>query len=450
MITGKTLVEWGFKPGAHFKQFIYVANMYKGMGFKEDAIREALTAIVPKEMSLQDAAKVPLHMNIIAETDAEADNLQAVEKAMMDIIRTPTVKKATVLPDACPTGGMPVGTVVATENAIHPGFHSADICCSVACTVMENADPSEVFETAFRLCHFGPGGRQNPKDLVRSYLRGWEDNPFLKDLTQDGKHHFMTCGDGNHFVFVGTQRSTGKTAIVTHYGSRKPGAKLYKKGLQVAEKYRAKLTPKTDKKYAWIPFDTQDGQDYWYALQMIRLWTKGNHFELHSRIMDKMKNIQIVDQFWNEHNFVFQRDGLFYHGKGATPAWKDFAQDSSGLTLIPLNMTQPILVTEGLDNPKALGFAPHGAGRNFSRTQHIKSLGQCNYKDVLKRETEGIEVRFKSGEPDLSELPSAYKNAETICSQIEHFELADVADFIDPYGTIMAGRFNRVYGKRRK
>lgn len=33
------------------------------------------------------------------------------------------------------------------------------------------------------------------------------------------------------------------------------------------------------------------------------------------------------DRFWNEHNFVFRRsDGLFYHGKGATPAFDNWTR----------------------------------------------------------------------------------------------------------------------------
>ena len=36
-------------------------------------------------------------------------------------------------------------------------------------------------------------------------------------------------------------------------------------------------------------------------------------------------------RFWNEHNFVFRKsDGLFYHAKGATPAWQGFAADTAG------------------------------------------------------------------------------------------------------------------------
>jgi hypothetical protein len=75
-----------------------------------------------------------LRFNIRAEGSDEAVNVAAVEAAMTDLMRVPTVVAGTVMPDACPTGGgeIPVGGVIAAKEAIHPGFHSADICCSMA------------------------------------------------------------------------------------------------------------------------------------------------------------------------------------------------------------------------------------------------------------------------------------------------------------------------------
>ena len=66
----------------------------------------------------------------------EEANVKAVFTAMDQLMRTPTLVAGAVMPDACPTGDatIPVGGVVVAENAIHPGFHSADICCSVMAT----------------------------------------------------------------------------------------------------------------------------------------------------------------------------------------------------------------------------------------------------------------------------------------------------------------------------
>jgi hypothetical protein len=107
-------------------------------------------------------------------------------------------------------------------------------------------------------------------------------------------------------------------------------------------------------------------------------------------------DLERKDRFRNEHNFVFRKsDGLFYHAKVATPAWSDFAADSSGLTQIPLNMAEPILITRGLDAANAL--------------------------------------------PAAQRRPGAYKNAAAVRAQIAEFGLAEIVDTIEPIGCIMAG-----------
>jgi len=145
------------------------------------------------------------------------------------------------------------------------------------------------------------------------------------------------------------------------------------------------------------------------------------------------------DRFWNEHNFIFERDGLYLHGKGATPAWSSYAADATGLTLVPLNMAEPVLVVRGSDNPAALGFSPHGAGRNMSRSEHRRRTGHLTPEAMLAREAADLDIRFLAGAIDPSELPSAYKRADSVVRQIERFGLAQVEDYIDLVGCIMAG-----------
>ena len=174
-------------------------------------------------------------------------------------------------------------------------------------------------------------------------------------------------GDGNHFAYVGHLKSTGHAALVTHHGSRGLGAQLYKRGMAVARKHTAIHAPKIPGHNAWIKASSEDGRAYWEALQIVRLWTKANHHAIHDLTATKIGN-GVADRFWNEHNFVFRKaDGLFYHGKGATPNWSGFSNDDDGRTIVPLNMAEPILVLKHRDNKDALGFAPHGAGRNVGR-----------------------------------------------------------------------------------
>ena len=68
-------------------------------------------------------------------------------------------------------------------------------------------------------------------------------NPFLKPLVSAASEHHGTQGDGNHFFYVGRMASSGAIALVTHHGSRKPGAMLYKAGMERAEANRRKLSP---------------------------------------------------------------------------------------------------------------------------------------------------------------------------------------------------------------
>ena len=60
-----------------------------------------------------------------------------------------------------------------------------------------------------------------------------------------GIEHFASQGDGNHFAYVGQLKSTGETALVTHHGSRAPGARLYDRGMKVANRFREQLSPET-------------------------------------------------------------------------------------------------------------------------------------------------------------------------------------------------------------
>ncbi|MNY39181.1 hypothetical protein D3C86_1738560 [compost metagenome] len=76
--------------------------------------------------------------------------------------------------------------------------------------------------------------------------------------------------------------------LVTHHGSRAPGAKLYDKGMKVANRFRMELSPETLKENAWIPYETEEGKQYWEALQLIRKWTKENHESIHNATLEKL------------------------------------------------------------------------------------------------------------------------------------------------------------------
>jgi len=106
-------------------------------------------------------------------------------------------------------------------------------------------------------------------------------------------------------------------------------------------------------------------------------------------------------------------------------------------------MAEPVLIVSGATNDRNLGFAPHGAGRNFSRSAHKRTLEHKTNEEVFAEETKGLDVRFFSNEIDISELPSAYKNAQNVRKQMEEFGLGEVIDEVLPYGCIMAGDWKK-------
>jgi tRNA-splicing ligase RtcB len=452
-ITGRDLIDWGYTPGPWFARALAAANA-GGEDPRAVVARFAPPPAAPT-LSLHAADALVARMNIRAESEEEAANVAAVEAHMRVLLRTPTLVAGAVMPDACPAGSapgtIPVGGVVAAKNAIHPGFHSSDICCSMAATYFEGGDATALLDAGMAISHFGGGGR--PEDArwtpPAAVMAAFEGNRFLRGLTGLAIAHFGTQGDGNHFFYVGRVASSGHLALVTHHGSRGPGARLYKAGMEVAEATRLRLSPETPRHNAWIVADSAEGEAYWAALQTLRAWTKASHFAIHDAIAAAL-GLKRVHRFWNEHNFVFRRGDVFLHAKGATPAFEGYADDTSGQTLIPLNMAEPVLIAEGLDAENGLGFAPHGAGRNASRTATLRRHGDRPEAEIVAQETKGIDARFFCGAPDVTELPSAYKDAASVRAQIEAFGLARIVDRIEPIGAIMAGDWQRDAPWRRK
>ena len=451
-VTGKDLHRLGYRPAKWWGPAIEEANR---LGLPGSDLAAFLQSAAPKVRAPLEPGSRPLHVNLHAESLVETTNVDAVVETMQAVLTVPTALRGAVMPDACPAGPVgtiPVGGVVVTHDAIHPGMHSADICCSVMMTSLGNADPRRIIDAAQSVTHFGGGGREDRFSLPTRVIREMRGNRYLRDEKSIALAygHLGTQGDGNHFLYVGTSEHTGETVLVTHHGSRGLGAYLYDQGMRVAETFRRDVAPQVAKQHAWLPFSEALGQDYWEALQIVRVWTKCSHGVLHDAVATA-SGASPTGRFWNEHNFVFRDGDEFYHAKGATPLDDRFVPDSQdGLRLVPLNMAEPILVVRGSTTRTNLGFAPHGAGRNASRSAHRRSLGNRAERAILAEETAGIDVRFYSGVPDVTELPSAYKSAAAVQRQMREYGLGEVVDRIFPYGCIMAGDWKRHAPWRRK
>jgi tRNA-splicing ligase RtcB (3'-phosphate/5'-hydroxy nucleic acid ligase) len=78
--------------------------------------------------------------------------------------------------------------------------------------------------------------------------------------------------------------------------------------------------------------------------------------------------------------------------------------------LIPGSMGTRSYVVTGLGNAASFNSAPHGAGRNFSRTAARKRFTVEQLAEAMV----GIKWRKENAEAFLDEIPAAYKDIDTV------------------------------------
>lgn len=475
------LIDLGYPPGPGLATLLRRLDELSGRGVTG---RKYLLKLLAREFGPPPPRLVPREHPVPWSEALEAagkdghENLYAVRRQMQALLRSPVISGGVILPDACPMGGgeavIPVGAAIAAEHAIIPSAHSADICCSMFATFYEErAGVGAELDALAGATRFGQGHRHLDL-LVPDPVHDepvW-DNPFLTGLRDRAALHMADQGDGNHFAFIGALevdagllaalRETGydelagslaavpsarMRVLITHHGSRGLGAHVFKRGQIAAEKHTRRVAQGIPEAAVWLDARTGDGPAYWEALQYVALWTKANHRSVHRRFLERI-GATAVAEVGNEHNFVWKRGDVYYHGKGATPAWKD-GRGRPLLGWIPLNMAAPVLLVAGGDNPDYLSFAPHGAGRDISRTALRRRFPTSDLREAeIARSTAGLDIRWYCGKPDLSETPVAYKKAEQVREQIERFRLARVLAEVRPLGCIMAGDSGRAWRDR--
>lgn len=469
-MNAKELIAAGFVPGPNFKPMLARAYDLNALGVSPDNIVLILQMEFAEAPKLEMKSAGDLRVALIPETADEIENLRVVTSQMANMCRVPVIVSGAVMPDACPTGkesaSITVGGAIKVKDAIIPAAHSADICCSMHASFFvmpSTVDIKLLIGQLRQVTRFGAGGRRVADYIDHPVIHEdvWS-NPFLCGLGEYAAKHMGDQGDGNHFAYIGQmvitqalvdkleynryvnlsdnfQNLIGSTVLVlvTHHGSRGLGAQVYKRGQAAALAHTKKVASGVPDSAAWIDANSTEGQSYWDALQYIARWTEANHEVIHQGFMART-GLDRVGVVKNQHNFVWKKDGFFYHGKGATPAWKVDGKPLLGL--IPMNMAEPILLVLGSDNEEFLSFAPHGAGRNLSRSATIKMFPtEESRAEQLAVSTAGVHVEWYYGKPDLSESPIGYKNASQVRAQIESFGLAQTIGVIKPLGCIMAG-----------
>lgn len=328
-----------------------------------------------------------------------------------------------LMPDAHVGYGLPIGGVLATENAVIPYAVGVDIACRMKMTVLDIPvrDLQNKQERLTRAIEaetrFGVGANFRARREHDVMDADWSVSPITLQNKDKAWSQLGTSGSGNHFVEFGLFTAHGRlrqlepgtyVALLSHSGSRGTGAAVCDHYSKIAFSEFPEL-PSELKRLAWLSLDTEAGQEYWAAMELMGRYAAANHACIHQHIAANLGATVLLD-LENHHNFAWKEkhviEGrereLIVHRKGATPAGEGV------LGIIPGSMASPGYVVSGKGNAESLHSASHGAGRVMSR----KAANQkFNWKDVKQfLRAQGVTL-ISAG---LDEVPMAYKNINEV------------------------------------
>jgi tRNA-splicing ligase RtcB (3'-phosphate/5'-hydroxy nucleic acid ligase) len=368
------------------------------------------------------------------------------KQQMRDACALPVSVAGALMPDAHVGYGLPIGGVLATENAVIPYAVGVDIACRMKLSITDlpvstfEDKSSRLDEPLVKGTRFGVGGswRQRQKHEVMD--RDWNVAPLTAELKNLAWEQLGTSGSGNHFVEWGELRlhepalglEPGKyVALLSHSGSRGTGARICKHYSTLAERLLPKRYAEM-KRLAWLSLDKQEGAEYFAAMNLMGDYAAANHAVIHRNVLDRA-GAQALAGVENHHNFAWKEihggREVIVHRKGATPA------GDGVLGVIPGSMADSAFVVRGKGNAESLDSASHGAGRRMSRTEARKRFSWKQWKPILAERG----VRLLGG--GLDEVPGAYKDIRSVMAAQR--DLVDVVATFEPKVVLMCSDGSR-------
>ncbi|HRG88809.1 MAG TPA: RtcB family protein [Chitinophagales bacterium] len=351
--------------------------------------------------------------------------------------KLPVAVAAALMPDAHHGYGLPIGGVLATKNAVIPYGVGVDIGCRMCLSIfdvqaIELKNRDKFFERELNENTLFGAGREFRTTTEHEVLDNdvFNQIPFVKNLQMKAAKQLGSSGSGNHFVEWGIVDISSEqnalnipigkyVALLSHSGSRGLGASIAGQYTKIAmEKTRL---PAEAKHLAWLDLNTQEGMEYWLAMNLAGDYASACHHVIHKKMAKAIgqKPIAMVE---NHHNFAWKEtwkgEEVIVHRKGATPA------GAGVLGIIPGSMTAPGFIVQGKGVEGAINSASHGAGRKMSRTKAMQNVS----KDELKNELRVHGVKLIGG--GLDEAPQAYKDIHAVMKA--QADLVDVVGLFYP------------------
>jgi tRNA-splicing ligase RtcB len=343
---------------------------------------------------------------------------------MRNACRLPVAVAGALMPDAHQGYGLPIGGVLATENAVIPYAVGVDIACRMKMTVLDRPvtdlatrqrDLISALEAETR---FGVGATFRGRRQHGVMDDDWNVSSVTAGLRDRAWSQLGTSGSGNHFVEFGVltvhDASLGLAAgeylaLLSHSGSRGTGNAVAQHFSRVAREQHPEL-PNELAHLAWLDLGREDGQEYWAALELMGRYGVGDDGLVREHVARTLGSEVLLD-VENHHNFAWRERHVLpggrereviVHRKGATPAGAGI------IGIIPGSMAAPGYVVRGKGSEASLLSASHGAGRRMSRTKAKQQFSWADAQRVLR------ERRVKLLSAGLDEVPMAYKDIDEV------------------------------------
>ncbi len=334
-----------------------------------------------------------------------------------------------LMPDAHLGRGATVGSVIPTLRAIMPAAVGVDIGCGMIAVRTQFSQQdltgrplAELRVAIERAIPLSAGGRhQKITAPAAPRIAALEAVPDVEPDQRTGawREQLGSLGSGNHFIEVSLDEQD-RVWLFLHSGSRGVGNRIAQHHIALArelmERYWIALP---DLDLAYLVEGTDEFWAYIRELRWAQRYALLNREEMMDRVVGCLSaflghDVVEAERINCHHNFTQPEQ---HFGRQVWLSRKGAIEAKAGQPgLIPGSMGTASYVVEGRGNPVALNSAPHGAGRNFSRTAARKTFTHAQLRTAMA----GIE--FRDSEAFLDEIPAAYKDIDQV--------MADASDLV--------------------
>src|SRR5258707_7069818 len=299
----KDLIRLGVPPGEPSRRGMEYIAHYILKGLDKAKLAEYVAAVVRDPASFVDdelrgefAKALTRCARTIREAPApwqqwgEGLEPEAINQ-MGRACQLPVGVSGALMPDAHVGYGLPIGGVLATDNAVIPYAVGVDIACRMKLTVLDlplrelDRQREQLIKAIEVETRFGVGSTFKQRREHEVLEADWSVSPVTKQNKDRAWSQLGTSGSGNHFVEFGVFTNENAVeglapgeyvALLSHSGSRGTGAAVCDYYSTLAMAQHPNLA-KEHKHLAWLSLDSEDGQEYWAAMELMGHYAAANH-----------------------------------------------------------------------------------------------------------------------------------------------------------------------------